>query len=263
MIDKNEKKDNKGSALEINIVPLLLHLVKRLWLILLIGLACGALTFTVTKLFVHPTYRCGFTAYINNKHATINKETLSSSDVNAAKELVLTYSKIIKSNTILSEAIKENNLDYSVKQLKGMVGTEIQDQTEIIQVYVVAPSPEDAYEVAVAISTVSPKEMANIVEGSSMKIVEYPQVPDSIYSPSYFRYSLLGAGIGMLITIIILIVRYLSNDTITDEGEVENRFAVPVLGVIPDNNAGHSGKYGYYDYYYQDNHKGGHKSEKA
>lgn len=283
MIEKNEKKSNnskeKGSNLEINILPLLLFLLKKIWIIILVGLVAASAAYLGVKILGTPTYRCGFTAYVNNKHAASSASTdyLSSSDVNAAKELVKTYSAILKSNTILSSAKEEQNLNYSVGQLKGMVSTRIQDETEIIQVYVVARSPEESYNVAQAIASVAPQKMAEIVEGSSMKIVEMPEVPGSIYKPNYVRFTIIGFGLGCLLAILILIIVYLRNDTITDEAEVESRFSVPVLGVIPDTNSSMSGKSGYYyNYYYQskdnvdpnksednDSKKGDRKGEKA
>lgn len=254
MIEKKEKKDKKEAGLEINILPLLLFLLKKLWLIILVGLVTALLTFTAVKVLVQPTYRCSFTAYINNRHASAapNSDYLSISDVNAAKELVKTYSSILTSNTVLSKAIDTMNANYSVKSLKKMVTTQIQDETEIIQVYAVAKSPEESYRIASAVAGVAPKIMADIVEGSSMKIVEYPQVPDSIYKPNYFKFSLIGFGAGCLLTAIVLVILYLSNDTITDETEIESRFSVPVLGIIPDTHSSASGKSGYYyNYYYQ------------
>ena len=266
--DKRKKPDNKNVSAEINIVPLLMHLLKKLPFIIIVGVICAVLSFLSVKFFLHPTYRCGFTAYVNNQQATAAKEGLSVSDVNASKQLVLTYSKIIKSNTILSAAKDTLDLNYSVKQLKKMVGTQIEDDTEIIQIYVIGKSPEEAYKIANAISSVSPKQMADIVEGSSMKIVDYPQVPDSIYSPSYFRYTLLGFIAGVVLSIIVFVIQYLRNDTISSENEIESRFSVPVLGVIPDSNNSMGGKSGYYyDYYYKekdsDKDKGEQNSEKA
>ena len=257
MIEKTEKKDKKETGLEINILPLLLFLLKKIWVILLVGLLTAAMAFVGVKIFVHPTYRCSFTAYINNKHAasTSSTEFLTSSDVNAAKEIVKTYSAILKSNTILASADEAMQSSYSVKELKGMVTTRIQDETEIIQVFVVAKSPDEAYQIASCIASVAPKIMSDIVEGSSMKIVEYPQPPTGIFSPSYSKFALLGFGVGVLITIIVFVINYMRNDTILDEAEVESRFSVPVLGVLPDVNNHYSGKSGYYYnhyYYYQD-----------
>lgn len=280
MIDRTENTDNNEAALEIDLLPLLLHLLKKLWIIILVAVISGTVTYTASKMFVKPTYRCGFTAYINNRLATSDKELLTSSDVTAAKELVKTYANILKSNTILSSADEVFDLDYSVEKLKKMISTEIQDGTEIIQIYVVAKTPEEAYKVATAIASTAPENMADIVEGSSMKIVEFPQMPKAKYQPSYTRYALIGFLLGALLSAAVLIIRYLLDDTVTDEAEIENRLNVPVLGVIPDVFARSGGKSKYYyynNYYYEkkdkekgrhnekdrDNNKEEHKDEKA
>ena len=264
MNGKNEVEGKKSAVQEIDIVPLLLFLLKRLWIILLVGVIAGGLGFAITKLVVQPSYKCSFTAYVNNKKAATSTDALNSSDVSAAKQLVLTYSQIFKSNTILASADEVMDNHYAVKSLKQMVGTEIQNETEIIQVYAVAKSPEEAYTIASAIAKVSPKIMGEIVEGSSMKIVEYPQLPDSIYKPNYRNYTVLSFGAGALLTLIVLIVLYLRNDTVSSEEEIENRFSVSVLGVIPDTNSSSNKKSGYYyNYYYEKKDEGEKNSEKA
>lgn len=248
---KTETKEKKPPVTDINLIPLLTHLLKKLWIIILVGIIAGGLGYTAAKLFIRPTYKCSFTAYVNNKKAATTSDYLNSSDVSAAKQLVLTYSQIFKSNTIMASADEAMSTSYDIKKLKGMVGTEIQDETEIIQVYAVANSPDEAYEIASAIANVSPKIMADIVEGSSMKIVEYPQRPDSIYKPNYRSYTIAAIIIGALLTAAVLVILYLRNDTVTDEEELEGRFSVPVLGVIPDVNQRPSSKSGYYNYYYE------------
>lgn len=263
MNEKNETEGKKSAAREIDIISLLLFYLKKLWLIILVGVIAGGLGFAVTKLLVQPTYKCSFTAYVNNKKAATSTDALNNSDVTAAKQLVLTYSQIFKSNTILASADEAMNRNYDVKNLKQMVGTEIQNETEIIQVYAIAKSPEEAYEIASAIAKVSPTIMGEIVEGSSMKIVEYPQLPDSIYRPNYRNYTILCVGVGVLLTLVFLTIIYLRNDTVTDEEEIENRFSVPVLGVIPDSNNSSGGKNGYYNYYYEKKDEGEKNSEKA
>lgn len=265
MKETNKKNTTKGkkknAAQEIDILALLMFYLKKLWLIILVGVIAGGLGFAATKLLIQPTYKCSFTAYVNNKKAATSTDAINNSDVSAAKQLVLTYSQIFKSNTILASADEEMNQSYDVKSLKKMVGIEIQNETEIIQVYAIAKSPEKAYEIASAVAKVSPKIMGDIVEGSSMKIVEYPQLPDSIYSPNYGRYTIISFLAGVLLTLVFLTIVYLRNDTITDEKEIEDRFSVPVLGVIPDTNSSTNKKSGYYYNYYYENKDEGEKKQ--
>lgn len=244
---KNENEKIESRELEINIIPLLKELLKKIWLILLVGLIVGGAVFVGAKLMIKPTYRSGFTAYVNNKQSKENTDYLSSSDVTASKQLVLTYQKILTSNTILTASAESIGIDKSYESLTKRVSTEVKDDTEIISVYVVDTDPQFAYDYAQAISKTAPTYMTQIVEGSSMKIIDHPEYSEKRYKPSYFRYAIIGFLIGALIVIIFVIIRYFMDDTVKNEGEVENKFALPILGVIPDvTKASNKGS----DYYY-------------
>lgn len=250
---KTESKKNEAPELEINIVPLLKEILKKLWLIALVGLIAGSGAFVGAKLFVKPTYRSGFTAYVNNKQGKENTDYLTSSDVTASKQLVLTYQKILTSNTILTAAADSIGIDPSYESLAKRVSTEVKDDTEIISVFVVDKDPQFAYDYAQAISKTAPVYMAQIVEGSSMKIIDYPEFSDKRYKPSYTRFGLIGFLIGALIVIVLVIIRYFMDDTVKNENDIESSFSIPILGVIPDVSKASNNRSDYY--YYSQNSK--------
>ena len=251
-IDSSEK--------EVNVIPLLKVLLKRWWIIILTGLIVGGATFAVTKIFINQTYRCGFTAFVNNKQVKQTTDILTSSDVTAAKELVRTYSHILKSDTVLSSAAESIKLNLKYADLSNMVYTEIQDETEIIAVYVVDENPLVAYDLAQAIAKVAPSHMADIVEGSSMKIIDNPQYNEKRYKPSYIRFSIVGFIVGALIVVVLIMIRYLKDDTINNEGELENQFSIPLLGVIPNIEKASEKRTNYYDYNYYESKENSEKS---
>lgn len=247
---KNDKNMNNSSEIEINIIPLLKELLRKLWLIVLAGVLVSGVVFMGARLLVKPTYRSGFTAYVNNKQSKQNTDYLTASDVNAAKELVLTYRSIITSNSILTAAAESIGVDRSYESLAGRVSTEIKDETEIISVYVVDSDPQFAYDYAQAISKTAPQYMAQIVEGSSMKIIDYPEYSEKRYRPIYSNYAIFGFLIGALLVTVILAIRYFVDDTVKSESELESKFTLPILGVIPDiSKATNRGS----DYYYYEN----------
>ena len=219
----------------IDLLPIFKALWSKLWLILLVGAIFAGIAFGATKLFIKPTYRCSFTAYVNNQH---DRESLSIQDINAGKQLVDTYVTVIRSNRILEEAAK-NAAPYigqiiPVGTLKKMVTTSIQGDTEVIAVYVEHTDPETAYILANAISNTAPTFMSEIIEGSSMKIIDAPMHPDNPYKPNYTRYTLLGFLFGALLVIIKVIIDTVRDDTVKNEHDLEERFSLPILGVIPD-----------------------------
>lgn len=258
------KKTNKpkiNADLEINLGRLLKDIVHRLWLIILVGAIFGAAAFGSTKLLIKPIYRCGFTAYVNNKQVQKSTDYLTSSDVTASQQIVQTYSKILSSSRILTESAKSIGMDPDYNRLKTKVSTEIQDETEIISVYVTDTDPMTAYKFAEAIATTAPGHMADIVEGSSMKIVDYPEYNNQRYAPSYFRYGLIGFFVGVLLVIVWLVIRFLLDDTVKSESDIENRFPIPILGVIPDASRANEKNSSYYYNYYEYEQKSEHKNE--
>ena len=250
---KTESKKTETQELEINILPLLKEIVKKLWLIVLVGIIAGGGAFVGAKLLVKPTYRSGFTAYVNNKQGKQNTDYLTNSDVAAAKQLVLTYQSIIKSNSILTAAAESIGVNKSYESLALRVSTEVKDETEIISVYVEDKDPQFAYDYAQAISKTAPTYMSQIVDGSSMKIIDHPEYSEKRFKPSYSRYAIIGFLIGALIVIIFVIIRYFMDDTVKTEEEIENKFALPILGVIPDVTKASSKGSDYY--YYEQNNK--------
>lgn len=244
-----EKFDRSKSGIEPDIMALLKALLSKVWLMAIVGVVCAGLAFGFAKLFITPTYRAGFTAYINNQHAQTDKDYLTSSDLSASKQLTQTYAQILRSNTILMAAAKSIGSDLSYGKLKGITSVVIQDDTEILTVYVTHPNPEFAYELATAISQTAPQYMTSIVEGSSMKIVDYPEPNPPRNSPSYLRYTLIGFLIGVILVAIREIIRFFTNDTVTEESGLEAQFGLPILGVIPDLTASGDRKSDYYSSY--------------
>ena len=231
---KPENRRNESQEIEVNIFPLLKEIVKKLWLIVLVGLVVGGVVYVGAKVIVKPTYRSGFTAYVNNKQEKQASDNLTNSDLTAAKQLVLTYQSILKSKTILLASAKSIDVDLPYEVLAGMVSTEIKDDTEIISAYVVDTNPQFACDYAQAIAKTAPAYMAQIVEGSSMKIIDVPEYSEKRYGPSYMRYGILGFLIGAALVILLLIIRYFMDDTVKNESDLEMKFALPILGVIPD-----------------------------
>lgn len=197
-----------------------------------------------------PTYRSSFTAYINNRSQLSNgQDTLSNSDITAMTQLVHAYSETILSRNILSASAKSINLELSYEDLKSMVTTN-ENETQIITVYVVDVTPEGAYNLATAIAKVAPNLISNIIEGSSMRVIDMPQTPQKVYKPNYIRNTLIGILAGGMIAAAYVAIKFLMDDKVKNENELEGRFSLPVVGVIPDMLATGKNGHNYYDYEY-------------
>lgn len=248
IVNKNNP-DSAAREIEVNIAPLLSAIAKKLWLIVL-GAIIGALLFQgYTRIFVKPTYLSSFTVFVNNQVVQTNKDSVSTQDIQASKELVQTYSRILTSNNVLMASAEFINLDIPYERLARYVTTQVEDKTQLIKVNVITNNASTSYKLAQAIANTAPTHMGQIVEGSSMKIVDAPQAPKGKFGPNYFASSLLGFLVGAVFSLAYVLIKYFRDDTIKGEGDLEGRYSLPVIGVIPNLNETKNFNYAQNDYY--------------
>ena len=247
----NTKPQNVKSVTrkEIDFVPIAKKVWKKLWLVILITVIAGGATYVGGRIFVKPIYRSNFTAYVNNKKE-VDSNSLSAQDILASISLANTFEKVIGSKSVLEESAESIGLNYTYSQLSNMVSTSVNNETEIITVNVDTNNPELSYELAEAVRNKSLEYTAEIIEGSSMKIIDHPMVPGGRYSPNYARFGLIGALTGLISTLLFFCIREFFSDKVLDENQVAERYThLAIVGVIPDvNNADKNSGY-HYNYY--------------
>lgn len=232
---------------EIDLIQILRALQKKWYILLaaLIGTALCALL--ITKLFVAPTYRANFTAYVNNMQEQADKTTITNSDLTASRSLASTYIEIIKSRSVLTRTAEITDLDVDYSTIKGMVSADTNSTTEIITVSVTTTDPELSLELAKNLEKVAQKEIIRVVDGSSMVIIDEPVLPMSSYSPHFMKITFMAGFLGLLVAAFIISLLSLFNDKVIDESELEERFGLVSLGTIPDFSVAASQTgYGYY-----------------
>ena len=74
----------------------------------------------------------------------------------------------------------------------------------------------------------------NLVEGSSVKVVDLARVPEGIAYPSYKKLTLIGCVIGVGLTLAIIVLLVLNKSYIVDEEYIAKHFDAPVDGKIPN-----------------------------
>lgn len=231
---------------EIDILRLLQILWKRAWVIGIVTLVFCVVTYLYSALFITPTYRSDFTAYVDNRMTTAESNgSTTTSDLNASIYLTYLYENIILSRSVLNDAAAECNLDYSYKELKSMVSTSVADDAALITVSVTATDPLVAMQLATAIADVAPDHVARMKDGSSMRILDAPILPEQKYAPSNTKNAMLGAVVGFVLSVIVVLIVDLANDIVRGAEELEHRYNVIVIGTIPDLASGDNGQENY------------------
>lgn len=251
----NEEKD----FVEFDIIQIFAAVLHRWWVIALCAIICAGMMFGYTSMFVTPMYTSNILMYVNNSSSvSLGGQSIgiSAGDISAAQTLVDSYCIILESRLTLEEVIKEADLDMSYEQLKGAISAQAVNGTEIFSVQVTDPNPAQACKIANTIATVLPEKIPNVVEGSSVKTVDFAVVPKSPSAPDIGKNTVLGFLVGFVVSALVVALVDMFNDTLYSEEWLAKSFdeKIPILSVIPDANEQASSKYGYgkrhYGYYY-------------
>ena len=231
----NQKRNTASIERSVDIMRLMRALAKRAWVIILIAVICALMVFAYAKIFITPTYRSSFTAYVNNRiTSTEGQANMTSSDISASRSLTYLYQEIILSRSVLMDAAAECGMQESYGKLARNVTTSVATNAAIISVYVSAETPEEAVQFATAIAAVAPDHVARVVDGSSMRIVDYPVKPGVPYAPNSVRYALIGFVVALVAGCAIVILFDVIVDKVASATEIEERYGIAVIGIIPD-----------------------------
>lgn len=221
---------------ELDILHLLGQLWRRLWLIVIAGLLFGGGGFAFSTFVVTPKYEAEALMYVNNTSASLGNTSfsISSSELTAAQSLADTYIIILKARTTLNEVIEKEDLDYTYEELYDMISSDAVNGTEVFSIRVTSEDPEEAKNIANAIARILPDKISGIVDGSSVRVVDYAITPSESVSPSIIKYTAVGFLGGALLVCIIIVIRTLLDTLIHDEDYIIQTYDFPILAVIPD-----------------------------
>ena len=245
--------DNKNKY-EIDVMQIVEMLLKRWWIILLAVVVCVGSAFAYTKICVTPTYTSTTTLLVRGGAGlSIYQQIL------AGQYQSNDYPNILYSRDTLEEVA--DNLDkakilnnkYTASQIRGMLSYDIVDNSNIFSIKVTGTDPEDTKLIADEVSRVFK------VRAQEISKAEIPDMDVEIArrgapnSSGMSRNIVIGAALGLIIGVGIVILLGLNNDVIYSDEWLLTRFKdeVPLLASIPDSSASKSKKgYGKYNKYY-------------
>ena len=229
----------KKEQTEIDLLRLLNAYWHRLWMIVIAAIVCGGLGFSYAAFILKPTYKAEALMYVNNSSISVGSTSfsISPSDLSAAQSLVDTYVVILKTRTTLEKVIEKADLKYTYEQLSKMISSGAISNTEVFNIDVTSNDPAEAELIANTIAKVLPDRISGIVDGSSVRIVDYAVKPSAKAGPSITKYSALGFILGCVLACGWITFKELTDTLIREEDQLLDAYPdIPVLAVIPDVN---------------------------
>lgn len=232
---------------EIDLLDLAKKLLKYWWIFLLAAIIGGSGAGAYSTMMIPPQYQAQCMIYVNNSSISVGATSVSLQDLNASQSLADTYMVILKSRKVLTEVAKEAGVDYSYEEMLSMVSSSKVSDTEIFSVFVKSSDPVEAEHIANTIAEVLPDKIADIVEGSSVKIVDYAVVPANKVSPNNTKNALMGAMALLVLSGLLITLRILMDTSIQNDDDLFTLTHIPLLAKIPEQYPGkkpkHKSKY--------------------
>ena len=166
----------------------------------------------------------------NNDKNTIAATT---ADITLNSKLVSTYSELVKSKTVLSQVIKNLNINEKYELLKNKIKVTAVEDTEVIQITVTHENPVYASKIANEIAKVFSEKVQEIYNINNIYIVDAAETPDMPSNINHKKDIALFGMIGLVISAAYVFVLNMLDNTIKTSEDIEKEFNIPVLATIP------------------------------
>lgn len=238
-INKNE--------IEIDIRGLFGAILNRLTIIILVGILVGGIAFAYTQYFIDPQYVSTTKVYILSKQDTDEDTIMDTSDLAFATYLANDYRILLECEPVLQEVKKELNLDQSIGTLASMITVNLEEDSRIMVISVTSTDPKLAKKIADKVRDVANEKTKDVMGGvEAVNAIDEATLPTAPSSPNVEKNTMMGFVIGFALSVLVVVITFILDDTIKTPDDIEKRLGVSVLASIPLKSAnGNNQSYGY------------------
>jgi capsular polysaccharide biosynthesis protein len=159
--------------------------------------------------------------------------TPTNGDLQASTMLTKDYAELIKSRDVTETVISELGLNMTSEQLLDKMEISTPADTRVLAIKITDPDPYKAREIADAVRNVAAEHIQKVMNIEAVNVVEQANIPKNPQGPNVTKNGIVGALLGAIVAIAVVLVIYMTNDTIKTSDDVEKYLNLSTLGVIP------------------------------
>ena len=213
---------------EINIKDLLNFLKEKIIFIILGIIITFGATFAYEEFIKVPKYSSETTIVL----VKANEGDYTQNDLMINKNLVDSYSVLVKSKRVLNEVKKDISYKGTINDLSKQIKVTSVNDTEYIKITTTDKSAVKAYNITKSISKYFMNEVQSIYKMNNVSVVDEPEISKKPSNNTLYRDLVLAIAGGAFISIGILFIIYYFDDTIKYSEELETELKQPIIGKI-------------------------------
>lgn len=218
---------------EIDILDFIRYYLSK-WYIVVIALLVILIGGNIyTSKFRTPLYKSDTKIILVTDKTEKGNTDYTSSDLSFNKNLVSTYSNIVKDKNVLNKVINDLRLDYTYGELYNKVTVTSVDNTEIFKISVAAKDNVEAMMIANSIVPVFSSEVERIYGIDNVKVLDVAEVSDNPYNVNVMKENIIFTLAGILLGSMIIFVIYYFDSSVKSVEMIEDKLGLTVLGMVP------------------------------
>lgn len=216
---------------EIDLKELFDYILKELGVIILFSITTLAVGTFYNLYLKTPLYKSSTSIVLASENSS---STITQTDININKNLVNTYTEIIKSKVVLKETISHLNLDYSFQELAKHVSVSVIPETEIINIDVLDKNANTSQKIANQIAIIFTEKVKDIYDMKNVNILDKAEVPTRASNINIVKETILYLAAGLMLGLIYAFLRFYFDRNIKNITEVETKMELPIMGSVRD-----------------------------
>lgn len=218
-----------NEEIEIDLKEIYYVLRAKLLIIILITILFALGAAVVSKFMIKPTYSSTSKLFVLGKSTYIT----SLADIQIGNSLTQDYMEMIQSRPVVDTVIDNLNLDATYETMVSKVDISNPQDTRMLYITVKDQDPKLAKELADEFAEVSRNRISEIMATTPPNIVEDGHLSKNPINSSVKKNVVIAALIGMLLSMGVIVVLHIIDDTIRTEADVEKYLGLNTLAMIP------------------------------
>lgn len=213
---------------EINLRDLLSYFKKHLILFIVVVLFVVSAGTIYSVFILKPEYKSQATVILSSDKS---KNTVQS-EINANKNLIDTYTEVVKSHRVLDRVKSEMQIEDTYEQLVKKVTVASLKDTEIISISVVDLDKNHSYSLANKIADTFTDEIGQIYNDKSVNVLDRAVEPQKPYNVDLVKQEAIYAAAGIVLATAVIFLMFYFDRTIKTTEQIEQLFKLPIYGKV-------------------------------